>query len=477
LFCTMAASLGVLLAAWSLHAVEGTLANQFATTTTFSLDPLTLLFTVVISALSSLAIGLVPALQSTTLNLADVLKDSARGTVGGARGTKFRGLLIVSEVSLSVVLLIGSTLLLVSFAKLQSTPAGFSARGVASAFVNPSPQHYPTQAEKADFYNHVLDKLRSYPQVTLAAVVQTLPLATTGARYTYTIFGRTVAPLAERPLAYLDLASEDYFAMLKIPLMRGRFFSSTDIANAPLVCIINESFARRLFPNEEAIGHYVVIGQQADIKMEIVGVVGDVKSIGLNVPPPETMYRPVRQSIVGGQNILASTDGNANTMQALLRSAIASVDKSEAMSGFTTLETQVQQSVGVQRVTAWLTGAFAGVALLLSVLGLYSVLAYSVTQRTGEIGIRLALGADRANVVRLVLWQGMRLVTIGLVIGLAVSAVGSRALRSLLFNVEPLNLTVFAGVTILFAVVAILACLVPSWRASRIQALVVLRTD
>ena len=311
----------------------------------------------------------------------------------------------------------------------------------------------------------------------LAAVAQTLPLATTGARYTYTIFGRTVLPLAERPVAFLDLASEEYFAMLKIPLMRGRSFSPTDIENTPFVCVVNESFARRLFPNEDAIGQYVVIGQQADIKMEIIGIVGDVKSMGLNVPPPETIYRPIRQSIVGGQNILASTGGDANAMQALLRSAVASVDKSEAVSGFTTLDVQLQQSMGVQRVTAWLTGAFAGVALLLSVLGLYSVLAYAVTQRTGEIGIRMALGADRGSVVRLVLWQGMRLVIIGLALGLAVSAAGGHALRSLLYSGEPLNATVFLSVTALFAVVAILACLVPSWRASRIQALVVLRTD
>ena len=323
----------------------------------------------------------------------------------------------------------------------------------------------------------MIEKLQSYPQVKLAMVTQGLPLAGNNVRGVYTVFGRPVPPLAERPIAYLDVATEDYFAMLRIPLKRGRLPQSSDIDGAPAVCVINESFARRIFPNEEPIGRFLAIGQAAQNKLEIVGIVGDVKAIGLNTPAPDIIYSPLRQFGAAGQSIVASTDGDPNLLQPLLRSAVTAVDRSQAVSGFATMDTQVQQSLGVQRITAWLTGAFAGVALLLSALGLYSVLAYAVTQRTGEIGIRMALGAERSDVIRLIVSQGMKLVAIGLGIGLLAAAAGSRALTSLLYGVEPLNPAVFAGVTALFAVVAMLACLVPSWRASRIEALVALRVD
>jgi len=478
IFCSLAATLGIVLALFALKGAEAVFTNQLQATTTFSLDAATLAFTVGLSVVSSVVIGFVPAMQASNVNLADVLKDSSRGTVGGARGTRFRGFLIVAEVSLSVVLLIGSSLLLVSFIKLQSTAPGFSSRGIASVAVNAPTQRYPSKAEMVNFYNAVLDQLRANPTVKSAATAGVLPANGGGAaRGVYAVFGLPVPPLAERAVAYVNTVSEDYFTMLKIPVRAGRTFMSTDIDGAPLVGIINESFAKRLFPGESPLGKYLLRGQQADQKIEIVGVAGDVKAAGLNAPPPEIIYQPLRQLGGGFQIIAASTDGDANALQAVLRKAVAAADKSQAVSFFATLDTQLMQSLGVQRITAWLTGAFSVVALFLSALGLYSVLAYAVTQRTGEIGIRMALGAERTDVVRLIVSQGMKLVAIGLVIGLAIAAVGGRALASLLYDVKPLDPTVFAGVTVLFTLVAILACLVPSWRASRIDALVAIRTD
>jgi putative ABC transport system permease protein len=457
--------------------VQAVFASQFQATTTFALDAGTLAFTIGLSVLSSLAIGFVPALQASNVNLADVLKDSSRGTVGGARGTRFRGFLIVSEVSLSVMLLIGSSLLLASFIKLQRTPPGFSSHGVASVFVNAPAQRYPTKGEIVNFYSQVLDQLRANPMVKVAATTGALPLSGGQGRGVYAVYGEPIPPVSERPVAYLSTASEDYFSLMKIPLRAGRVFQSTDIDGAPHVGVINESFAKRLFPHESAIGKFILRGQQADVKIEIVGIVGDVKYIGLNTPPPEMLYEPMRQIGGAGQTVVALTDGDPAALQAALRAAVAAVDKSEATSFFATLDTQLLQSLGVQRITAWLTGAFSVVALFLSALGLYSVLAYAVTQRTGEIGIRMALGAHRIDVIRLILTQGMRLVFIGLVIGLAAAAAGSRALASLLYDVKPLDPVMFGGVTVLFAIVAALACFVPSWRASRIDALVALRSD
>ena len=476
IFCVLAAALGAGLAFALLRGAERVFDAQLQTPTTFSLDAITLAYTTGLSALSTLAIGLVPALWASRMNLADVMKDSARGTVGGVRGTRFRSVLIVAEVSLSVVLLIGSSLLGVSLAKLEATPVGLSARGVASAYVNLASPSYATKVETVNFYYRVLDALRTYPQVKHAAVTPWMPFATGNIRGIYAVAGRSTPPLAERPLAYLEAASEDYFGLFRIPLRRGRLFQVTDIDRSPAVCVINESFARRLFTGAEPIGQILLVGQ-LDRKVVIVGVVGDVKAVGLNVPPPEMIYLPLRQYAFAGESLVASTDGDPNALQAVFRSAVASVDKGLAVSQFATMDTQLSRSLGVQRVTALVAGAFAGLALLLSALGLYSVLAYAVSQRTGEIGIRVALGAERGDIVRLVLSQGMKLVTVGLVAGLATAAVGGRVIAALLYELNSLDPMVYGGVTALFAGVAVLACLLPSLRASRIEPIEALRVE
>jgi putative ABC transport system permease protein len=294
----------------------------------------------------------------------------------------------------------------------------------------------------------------------------------------YAVFGRPIPPVSERPVAFLTVATEGYFDMLHIPLIRGRLFQPTDIQGSPVVCVLNGSFAKRLFPGEDALGKYLVLGAQGQNKMEIVGIVGDVRTLGLNTPAPETIYNSLRQvGGVAGQSIVASTDGDPARLEAVFKAAVESVDKAQAISSFATLNTQLSQSMGIQRVTAWLTGVFAGIALFLATLGLYSVLAYAVTQRTGEIGVRVALGAKRGDIVRLVVSQGMRLVVVGLVLGLFVAAATSRLLASVLFGVPPLDPAIFGGVAVLFGMVSIAACAVPSLRASKIDALVALRAE
>ena len=477
IFCGIAAALGVALALWLLRGAERVLTVQLAAPTHLALSAITLVFVAGLLALSTFAIGLVPALHASKLDLADVMKDSMRGTVGGRRGTRFRSVLIVAEVSLSILLLVGSGLLLVSFEKLQSTPAGFTTKGIAAAFVSPAAPRYATPAAAIGFYYQVLEALRANPQVRAATVTQGLPMAGFAPRRVYAVGGRPVPPVNQRPIAYSFAASEDYFKVLGIPVTKGRVFEATDIDSAPRVCVINASFAKRLFPGEDPIGQVIAFGQDASIRMQIVGVVGDVHSVGLNTPPPDAVYIPIRQALGGPQFIVASTTGDPATLQAAIKSAVASVDRTLAVSAFATLEQTVEQSLGVQKITAWLTGAFAVVALLLSALGLYSVLAYATSLRTGEIAIRMALGAGRSEVIRLVLTQGMRLVAAGLVIGLGVAAAGGKVLTALLYEVKPLDPGVFAVVTALFTAVAALACLVPSWRASRVEALVALRME
>jgi predicted permease len=478
-FCTVATLLGVLLAIWSLDGLERLLVNQFqfSTNTQFTLNAATLGFTIGLSALACSIIGLVPAWQASRVNLSEVLKDNSRGTPGGAKGGKFRAFLVVAEVALSVLLLIGSSLLLVSFIKLQRTPPGFNPQGIGGAFLNIPAQRYAAGSPQVLFLDQIIEKLRAHPQVKSVAAGTSLPVGGFGARTIYAIKGQPVPTADKRPVASLFIVTEDYFSMFSIPLKEGRLLTPQDRADTPGVCIINESFAKKLFPGKSALGESLLRGPRADIPHEIVGIVGDVKSGGLNTPPPDTVYFPFRQLPRGFLTLAARTDGDPAVLQNILRSAVASVDNTLATSNFQTMDAAIRNSLGLQRITAWLTGVFAGVALVLSAVGLYSVLAYAVTQRTSEIGIRMALGADKGQVVNLILSQGMKLVAIGLVIGLAASAAGTRLLSSLLYQIEPLNPLVFGGVTVLFALVAVLACLLPSLRASRIDPLVALRSE
>jgi predicted permease len=476
-FCIAAALCGLALAILALRGAEHVITDQLQTTVHFSIDGLMLLGAIGLATLCALLVGLIPAFQATRANLVDVLKDNARGSSGGRKGVRFRSFLIVAEVALSSLLLVGSSLLLLSFARLQSTPGGFVPQGIATAFLNPAPPRWSTPDQQSDFYYQVLEQLHANPQVKSAAFVAAVPLGGGSARAVYAIQGRAIPPLSERPVTFVNAATEDYFSLMGIPLKAGRVFQSIDRADAPRVCLINESFAKELFPGENPIGHVILRGQAADRDFQIVGIVGDVKTLGLNSPAPQTMYVPLRQSGGGAFNVVVSTRGDPSALEAVMRTAVAAVDRTQAVAAFQTLNKSVAQSLGVQRVTAWLTGVFALVALVLSVLGLYSVLAYVVTQRVAEIGIRMALGAQAGDVIRLVVSQGMRLVVVGLVVGLGVAAIGGRAIASLLYDVKPLDPLVFGGVVAVFGVVALAACIVPAHWASRIDALPAIRGE
>jgi predicted permease len=474
-FSVVAGGVGVLVSLWALSAIQSTIASQLPPNTTLTLNWRALAFTAGTTLISALLVGVVPALQASKARLVDVLKDSARGS-SSERGGRFRATLIVAEVALSVVLLVGSSLLLMSFLKLQRTPAGFDPRGSAAAFVGLPLTRYPTNPQQAEFFSRVIERLRASPGVSDAAAAIGLPL-TGNARAPYSVGGRPILPLPQRPLAGFMIVSEDYFRLMRIGFAQGRPFRADDRADAPNVVVVNESFARHIFPGESAIGKTLMRGPNGDIKGEIVGVIRDVKTNGLNAPVPDEIYYPMRQLGRPGMNIVARTSGDPAALQGTIRSAVADVDKDQPISFFATLEANVATSLGTQRIVASLTTAFAALAFAMSVVGLYSVLAYAVSQRTAEIGIRMALGAQPGQVIRLVMRSGLELVATGLVLGLAAAAGAARVIQTLLFDVRPLEPLVYAVVAITFALVAALACLLPSLRASRIDPLVALRAD
>jgi predicted permease len=441
------------------------------------LDGVALAFTIGVSVLSALLVGCVPALEASRGSAAEALKETARSAAGGARGVRFRSGLIVGEVAVSVVLLVGSALLLVSLVHLQRTQPGFAPRGLATAFINITGPRYSTESQQANFFPQLAARLEALPQVKSAAVGYDVPLTGFQASTTYAIGGRPAPPQAERPRSWLDRVSEHYFTTMGIPLREGRVFNERDNDKAPNVCIINQSFAKRLFPGESALGKILLRGRDAEFKCEIVGVVADVKSANLNEPAPDEIYVPFRQLPQSVGTLVVRTDGDPAALQSAMRSTLASLDGTVALAFFTTMDTALSSSLIFPRITVWLTGAFASVALLLSAVGLYSVLAYAVTQRTNEIGLRMALGAQREQVIALVLRSGLSLVALGLVIGLAIAAGAARLIRTLLFSVQPIDPLIYGGVTVLFGFIAILACLLPSLRASRIDPLIALHTE
>jgi predicted permease len=474
-FSIVAGALGLLVGLWSLSAIQSTIASQLPPNTTLTINWRALAFTGGVTLISTLLIGLAPALQASKARLVDVLKDSVRGS-SSERGRRFRKTLIVGEVALSIVLLVGSSLLLMSFLKLQRTPPGFEPAGAAAAFVGVPLTRYKTNAQQAEFFNQVIERLRATPAVTDAAASIGLPL-TGNARAPYSVGGRPILPLPQRPLAGFGIVSDDYFRLMKITFAEGRPFRADDREGAPNVCIVNESFARHVFPGESALGQTLMRGRDADVRNEIVGVVHDVKTNGLNAPVPDEIYYAMRQLGRPGMNIVARTAGDPAALQAIIRGAVAAVDKDQPISFFATLSANVATSLGTQRIVASLTTIFAGLAFVMSVVGLYSVLAYAVSQRTSEIGIRMALGAQSSQVVRLIMRGGLELVAIGLVLGLAAAAGAGRVIQTLLFDVRPLEPMVYAAVAVTFSLVAALACLLPSVRASRIDPLVAMRAE
>jgi predicted permease len=299
---------------------------------------------------------------------------------------------------------------------------------------------------------------------------------TGGARTPYGVAGQPLPPLGQRPIVGMNIVSDGYFRLLRIPIAQGRLFTADDRATSPPVCVVNETFARRVFPGRSPLGDVLLLGATAR-RVEIVGVIRDVKSAGVNAPTPDEAYFPLPQLPRPGLNVIARTGGDPAALHAAIHNAVTGADRSLAISFFATTESTVAASIGTQRLVAALTGIFAALALLLSLTGLYSVLAYLVSQRTAEIGIRMALGATRSQVIRLVMSSGLGLVAAGLVLGLAGAAVTARLIRQLLFGVEPLDVAIYAAVVALFGVVAVLACLGPSLRASRIDPLVAFRAN
>lgn len=433
-----------------------------------ALDQSVVLFSLGLALVTGLVLGLIPAWHTRAGALVDELKDANRETTGGRSQQRLRNLLLVGEVGLSFVLLIAAGLLIASFARLQSVRVGFATDGIYTAFIQVPQGRYPDgTVQLANFYGSLIDRLAAIPGVEHAAVCDSPPFTGTGPA-PYAVVGKPIPPMAEQKSALRHIVSADYFATLGVPLLRGRLFNDHDVPGTPAAIIINESFAKAAFGDEDPIGHHLVTGMMQK-EAEIVGVVADFRTLNLNTPPQAQMYHPVSQRPENFTGILLKTRRDPATLGPQVHAALAALDADIPVNNEGSITTLMQATTANQQAGMALLAAFALLAVILAGLGVYSVIAYSVGQRRAEIGVRLALGARPADVRGMVLRQGMRLTAIGLGIGLVGAAIVARLMATLLYDAGLGDALLFVAVAGGLGFIAALACWIPARRAAAVD--------
>jgi putative ABC transport system permease protein len=474
-------ALGILIAKGGMSILLAAMPDGLPRASEIVLDRRALGFTWVLAMLTGVSFGLVPALQASRAALNETLKDGTRGTSGG--GGRLLGALVVVEVAIALVLLAGGGLLIRSFLRLQEVEPGFQPRDAYIASLELPGDRYRSPTQQAAFAADATARLGAIPGVHSVGAANLLPYSGTDFNLIFSIVGRPPVPAGAIQSTLYYEVTPDYFKAMGVPLRRGRFFTSADDAAATRVAIINEMMARRFFPDEDPIGKRIKV---TDAEAEIVGIVANVQQYDPTGDIRPQTYEPFAQvpfSIMSfvvritpprpGESGGAAT---ATALAAAIRAAIHAIDKDQPVASVRPLADPVASSVARPRFAALIFAVFSGVALLLAAIGIYGVLAYTVNQRANEIGIRMALGAQRGDVLGLVLGQGGRLVAVGLVIGLAGALALTRFLSALLFGVTAHDPFTFAAIAALLATVATLACLIPARRATRIDPAVMLRS-
>jgi putative ABC transport system permease protein len=476
LTAAIAGVLGVLLAIWGLDLLKKVAENFLPRVREISLDVNVLLFAVGLSLITGIILGLVPALHASRSDPIDSLKDSSRGSTGRQAG-RLRAGLLVAEVALSLVLVVGAVLLVDSFRRLQNVDPGFRAAGITTFFVGLPPGSYPDVERQTLFFQNAIEKLKALPGVTNAAAGSNLPASDNGnTRSPAAVEGRPLPPVSDRLIAVRSTISPGFLETLGVPIRQGRDFNWRDRSNTPMVVIINESLAKKLFPGENPIGHRLITGIQS-IPREIVGVSGDVRAENLSLPPGVEMYYPSTQLDGAFQSVVVRSERPAASLRSELIATIHSLDPGLPIDQVQSYTEVLSQASADRRLSMYLLGGFAGLSLALAGMGIYSVIAYGVAQRTNEFGIRLALGAAARDVIGLVMKEGLRLSIVGLVVGLGLSFAVTRLMQRLLFEVSPSDPWLYSGVALFICVIAALACFVPALRATRIDPMQALRTE
>ncbi len=463
--------LGLLLALWGVDFLTS-MSNTIPRAREIGIDGRALGFTLLVSLLTGVVFGLAPALASSKPDLTRSLKEGSKGAGVGLRGNRVRGLLVVSEIALALMLLIGAGLLIRSFARLLEVNPGFDPANVLTMQVSLPENSYGERAQRAAFYRQVLQRIAALPGVEHVGAVNDLPFSGSRTSNSFQIEGRQ----SNEPMnADSRVINSDYFRAMSIPLLQGRAFTEGDGADAAGVAVINEVMARRFWPDENPIGKRLTFG--GDPPREIVGIVAALKHDNLSAEEAPEMYAPYGQRPQSRMSIVVRSTVDPQSLTSAVRGAVREVDPNQPIYNVMTMEQRLASALAPQRFNTLVLGLFAGVALVLAVLGIYGVMSYTVSQRTHEIGVRMALGAQRTDVLRLVTRQGMTLAIIGIIIGLIASFAATRVLTTLLYGVSPTDFITFAVVALILGAAAFIASYIPARRATKVDPMIALRYE
>jgi predicted permease len=469
-------ALGLLFALWGVRLLSALVPENVPRFGETSMDLRVLGFTLGATVLTGLLFGIAPALQSSRFDLNEALKEGGRAGSDGRGRSRVRSLLIVSEVALSLVLLVGAGLLIKSFVKLRNTDPGFDPSNTLTASVSLSPVRYDTDEEISDFYRRLIERVRTLPGVEVVGAVNPLPLGENDYAFGFTVLGQPPLPPGQRQSASTRFVSPDYFRAQRVPMRAGRAFTEADKAGAPGVIIVNEAFARRHLPGVEPLGQRLRLGINS-MEGEIVGVVGDMRGTNLATPADPEYYVPEAAVSTSDMTLVIRTTADPASLTPALRQVVSEMDGDLPLYDVRTMESLMARSVARQRFSMTLVGVFAALAVLLSAVGIFSVMSFLVAQRTHEIGIRMALGARPGDILSMVVRHGIVLTLVGVGVGLAAAFTLTRLMSGLLYEVSATDPLVYGGVTALLAAVALLASYVPARRATKVDPLIALRYE
>jgi putative ABC transport system permease protein len=477
LLAIVGGAIGTFLALWGVELLQAIGSKTVPRIGEANLDLTVLLVTLGVSIVTGILFGLVPAVASGKPELTEALKEGGRGSSTGVRRNRIRNLLVIGEVALALVLLVSAGLLIKSFVRLQNVNPGFNPSGIVTMDLSLPVAKYPRGKPVSDFYSELLRRMRTLPGVQYAALASILPLSGNNSDSSFHIEGRDDKALGVFPDEEIRSVTPDYFRVLETPLMKGRFFTDADTADAPGVVIINQAMAKKYWPGEDAIGKRINFDDSDPAKIQwitVVGVISDIRHRGLDAEPKPEYYRPHAQLTYRGMNLAVRSSLDPSALARSIRNEVRAMDADQPIANLSTLAEISKDSIAARRLSVLLIGVFAAVALVLAAVGIYGVMSFLVVQRTHEMGVRMALGAQRSDVLRLVITRAAKLVLIGTGAGLLLGLFSSRALRALLYNVGAFDLWTFVGVTLTLCAVSLAASYIPALRATRADPMVAL---
>jgi putative ABC transport system permease protein len=470
---------GLLLAKWGVDLLLASMPREFALGipgwNKIGLDYRVLAFTLVVSLATGILFGLFPAWQASKSDINETLKEGGRSSATG-RG-RYRSALIVSEVTLALVLLVGAGLMIRSITRLMDVSPGFDPQNLVTLHLALPQAQYSKKQQLTNFYSELTRRVAGLPGVESVAEIDMMPMGGSGGTTSFVVEGKPAPPKGQYPEANARTASPGYFKTMHIPVLEGREFDEHDTPDSPLVVIINETFAHKYWPGEDPVGKRLLDPENRVPPAQVVGVVGDIKHWGLDDKAEEYLYTSSTQTPDNQMFVVVRTAADPAGMTASVRNEVRALDKQLPVYDVKPMRQRIIESTASRRLVMLLLGVFAAVALALAAVGIYGVMAYSVTQRTHEIGIRMALGARRGDIVRMVVRQGMLLALAGVALGLLLSFAVTRFMASLLFGVGANDPATLVAVSLILALVALLACLIPARRAMRVDPMVALRYE